>query len=546
MKKVAPILIGMVLCLLVAGLSYMWASGLMDSAYAYRSPLHNSPPTPGDALGSPATRSLVMVLVDGLRYDTSMDAGIMPTLSMLRTQGASAEMHSQPPSYSEPGYSTLLTGAWPSLNDGPALNFDYAGIPTLTQDNIFSDAHWIGMQTAISGFDWFQKLVPQGAVTAKFYTAGEDQAADRDVVDAALPWVKAGQYQLVLIHLDQVDYAGHHQGGPIDPNYSAAASRADALLKEICVSMDFNQDTLLVVSDHGHISWGGHGGQDSVTLLEPFVLVGKAVMPGKYGDVQMVDVAPTIAIILGTSLPASNQGHPQVGMLDLSLSQVDRIKSALSLQQAQLVQDYQSSVGRPVVVKPSEDVVTASQAAIVATQNSIVNSQMLPRGIIAIIVAFLLLNLAAWHAKPYFGVMVLGVVGYLVIFNLKYLLVDHKTYSLSSVTDATNLIASSALTSLMALLVGWIIVMIGTKIYQFKPRKAADLTMKFILVLLSVLFIPIFVHYAINGAVVTWVLPNFLISFLGLIFLIQALMVAGLGIVFTGLAALLGVFSRQR
>jgi hypothetical protein len=87
--------------------------------------------------------------------------------------------------------------------------------------------------------------------------------------------------------------------------------------------------------------------------------------------------------------------------------------------------------------------------------------------------------------------------------------------------------------------------MIDTKIYQFKPRKAAEITIKFVLVLLSILAIPIFVHYAINGAIVTWALPNFLFSFLGLIFLIQTLMVAALGIGFTGLAALLSVFGRR-
>ncbi len=546
MKKTAPILIGIVICIVAAGLAYLWASSLMNSVYAYHSPLHNSPPPRGEALGNPETRSLVLVLVDGLRYDTSMNAKVMPYLSQLRSQGASAEMHSQPPSYSEPGYSTLLTGAWPFLNDGPVLNFVYADIPTLTQDNIFSDAHWIGMQTAISASNWFEKLVPQGAVTTKFYTAGEDQAADRDVVDAALPWLQASSYQLVLIHLDQVDYAGHHQGGPVDPSYNAAASRADGLIQDIARNIDLEQDTLLVVSDHGHINQGGHGGQDAITLLEPFVLVGKGVVPGKYGDVQMVDVAPTIAALLGTSLPATNQGHPQIGMLDISLAQLDRVKTDLSKQQAQLALDYQAVIGRPVTVQQSADVVSATQAAILATQNSVINTQMLPRGIIAIIVAFLLVNLSAWHAKPYFGTMVIGIVGYLVIFNLKYLIVDQKTYSMSSLVDAMNFIGSTAQTTLMALLVGWIAVMIGTKIYQSKPRKAADLTMKFILALLALLLVPILINYVINGVVVTWALPNFLISFLGLIFLVQVLIVGVLGIVFTGLAALLGVFSRQR
>jgi hypothetical protein len=545
MKKAAPILIGILICIVAVGGAYYWASTLMDSVYAYRSPLDGSAPQRGEPLGTPNTRMLVMILVDGLRYDTSLEASVMPYLNQLRQGGASAEMHSQAPSYSEPGYATLLTGAWPDLNGGPVLNLDYPDINTITQDNIFSDAHWIGLQTAISGYYWFEKLVPQGAVSAKFYTPGEDQTADEDVVNAALPWLETKKYQLVLIHLDQVDYAGHHEGGPIDPRYNEAASRADKLIQDIANKIDFGQDTLLVVSDHGHINQGGHGGQDAITLLEPFVLAGKGVMPGMYGDIQMVDVAPTMATLLGTSLPASSQGHPQIGMLDLTLTQVDDVKSALAKQQGQLVLAYQQAIGQPVTVRGGSDIVSASQAAIQATRESLVEEQMLPRGIIAIIVVFLLINLAAWNAKPYYGSMLLGTVGYLATFNIKYLLIDHKTYSLSSVIDATNLISSTALTVLIAILVGWILVMIDTKIYQFKPRKAAEITIKFVLVLLSILAIPIFVHYAINGAIVTWALPNFLFSFLGLIFLIQTLMVAALGIGFTGLAALLSVFGRR-
>ena len=546
MKKQAAILIGFLICILIVGGAYYWALQLMDSLYAYRSPLRYSPPIAGEATGSPGTRSVILVLVDGLRYDTSLNPAAMPYLNQLRNRGASAEMHSKPPSYSQSGYTVLVTGAWPDINDGPIINLDYANIPNLTQDNIYADVRQAGMLTAISGFYWFEKLIPQSDITANFYTSGEDEVADREVLDAALPWLQAGEYQLVLIHLDQMDYAGHHSGGPINENWNAAATRVDGLIKEIALAMNLNLDTLLIVSDHGHVNYGGHGGQDAVTLLEPFVLVGKGVVPGNYGDVQMVDVAPTIAALLGTSLPATNQGHPQVAMMDITLQQVDRINTALSLQQSLLAQAYQDAIGQKVSVHQAADIVSASQDAIQTARNSLLDSQVLPRGIIGLLIVFILVNLAAWHAKPYYGAMLIGVAGYLITFNTKYLLIDHKTYSLSSLVDATSFIGSTALTVVLALLVGWIMVMIATNIYQLKARKAADLTMRFVLVLLSILSIPIVVNFVINGAIVSWTLPDFLTSFLGLIFLVQSMMAALLGIIFTGFAALLGVFARQR
>jgi hypothetical protein len=455
-------------------------------------------------------------------------------------------MHSRPPSYSEPGYSVLLIGAWPDISDGPAMNLDYADIPTFTQDNVFSAAHRAGLNTAISGFYWFEKLVPQQAVTASFYTPGEDQVADQDVLKAALPWLREGTYSLVLIHIDQVDYAGHHEGGPIDPRWDEAASRADDLLKEIATTMDLTQDTLVVLSDHGQIDTGGHGGQDPVVLLEPFIMAGKGVIPGDYGDVQMVDVAPTVAAILGTNIPATDQGHVLIAMYDFSLSQVDAIKTALTAQQSQLALAYQTAIGQPVNVTTSEDVVTATQNAMDAAKTKALNLERIPRAIVAIAVIVGVLVLASWQAKPYFNWMLLGVLSYLILFNIKYLFIDQKTYSLSSVISATNLISSTALTSLLALFFGWLLVILGTRINQMKPRKAAELTMKFILVTLSFLAIPVFVNFAFNGAVITWTLPNFLISFLGLIFLIQMLVVALIGIFLTGISPLLGYFSQGK
>jgi hypothetical protein len=546
MKKRTPIILEIVLCIIVIGISYFWATGLLDSVYAYRSPLKNTPPQPGESLDGSHTRSFVIVLIDALRYDTSLDSNVMPFLNELRSEGAYALMHSRPPSYSEAAYTVLLTGAWPDLSDGPLINLDYAEIPTFTQDDIFSAAHRAGLRTAVSGFNRFEKLIPQDAVSASFYTPGEDQAADRQVTDAALPWLQDDAYHLVLIHLDQVDYAGHHEGGPVDSRWDAAASRADSLLKEIATSMDLTQDTLLVISDHGQIDRGGHGGQDPIVLLEPFVLSGRGVIPGNYNDIQMVDVAPTVATILGTNIPATNEGHPLFEMFDFTNPQVDEIKTALFAQQSQLAQAFQTAIQQPVRVVDEGDVVTATQAGMDTARETRLNNQRILRGIFAIILLFLVINLAAWHARPHFAWILGGVVTYLVVFNVKYTILDHKTYSLSSVVDATNLIVTTALTSFIALAVAWLLILLGTKAYQFKPQKAAKITLKFILTTLAFLAIPIFTHYVINGATVTWALPNFLISFLGLLFLIQSLMVAALGLVLTGVSALIGLFAHGK
>ncbi|HEX7973743.1 MAG TPA: alkaline phosphatase family protein, partial [Anaerolineales bacterium] len=368
MKSYRWIILGIIACLVFAAGAYFWATSLMDSVYAYRSPLHNRPPASGDALGKPITRRVVFVLIDALREDTSLKPDVMPFLNELRQKGAWASMHSRPPSYSEPGYSVLLTGAWPDLSDGPTINLDYADIPTFTQDDLFSAAHRAGLKTGISGYYWFEKLVPQAAVSDHFYTPLEDRTADRQVVDAVLPWLKGGADQLVLIHLDQVDYAGHYEGGPRDPRWDQAARRTDDLLREIAATLDLSQDTLFISSDHGQIDRGGHGGQDPITLVEPWVLVGAGVKPGQYGNVNMVDVAPTLAALLGTNLPASNQGRVRTEMLALNSAQTKTIHTAFEIQQQQLLDAYQAAIG-------SRSDFVAGKDRLAAYQNTLQNAR---------------------------------------------------------------------------------------------------------------------------------------------------------------------------
>jgi hypothetical protein len=488
-------------------------------------------------LGQPLTRRVVFVLIDGLRLDTSQNAEVMAYLNELRQGAAWANMHSQPPSYSETGYSVLLIGAWPDLSDGPAVNQEYDAIPTWTQDNLFSAAHRAGLRTAISGYYWFEKLVPQQAVDASFYTIGEDHTADRAVVDAALPWLESGEYQLVLIHLDQVDYAGHHEGGAIDERWNAAARRSDDLVREIAATLDLSQDTLLVASDHGHIDQGGHGGQDAVTLLEPFVLAGAGVRPGAYGDVEMVDVAPTLSVLLGANLPASNQGQARTEMLALSAEQLAAVQSADTAQKQLLAQTYLAAIGRPQTTsgETAADALRAMQSGRAAR----LAGERWLRLVVALVVMLIPAAVMFLKRGRVLAWLLGGALLYLVIFNLRYALLDRRTYTLSSVTSPTDLIVYCAVTAATALILSWLVTMLGSRALRGGGRIAAETALALTFTVLYLLALPAAVSFVLNGPRVGWTLPEFNSTFLSFLSLVQGLMVSVLGIILAGVSALL-------
>jgi hypothetical protein len=543
MSRNRVVIAAVIACLLAGAAAALWAAGLMGSLAAYRSPLWATPPAPGQSTGSPLTRRVVVILVDALREDTALRAEVMPTLNALRGQGASASMHSRPPSYSQPSYATLFTGAWPDISDSPTLNADYAQITTWTQDDLFSAAHRAGLRTTASGFYWFEKLIPQASLDASFYTPDENEAADRAVVDAALEWLRARDADLVLVHLDQVDWAGHQAGGPRDPRWDQAARRADDLLREIAGALDLSRDTLLVVSDHGQIDRGGHGGQDAIVLREPFVLAGAGVHPGRYGDIEMTSVAPTIAALLGANIPASSQGRVLSQMLELPPGRAAAIRDAQAAQQARLAAAYAAAIGWDVAAAPSGDAVGATQAAMAAARADRLNAERLPRALVAVVLALVPALVLCLRRGRIVAWLLAGALAYVALFNLWYLVVRGWGYSLSYVSGEGELLLTVGAGALIALSLAWLGISLELGVFRRpadEPRRAAEITLELTLVTLYLLTLPALLSYAANGLLATWTLPDFAIAFAGFLSALQAVFVAFGGLVLAGLAATVG------
>ncbi len=546
MKPATRIVLGIFACILLSAGAYFWATGLLDSTFAYRSPLRYGPPVAGQSLGNAITRRIIFVLIDGLREDTSKKADVMPFLAELRQQGASATMRSRAPSYSQMAYTALLTGAWPDLSDGPVINLDYSEIPVLTQDNLFLAIQRKSGKAAISGYYWFEKLVPQAAVSESFYTPGEDRTADQDVVAAALPWLDDPSLQLVLIHLDQVDYAGHHEGGAKDPRWDQAAARTDELARQIAARLDLSKDTIFICSDHGHLSQGGHGGQDPIVLTEPFILAGAGVRPGKYPDVQMADVAPSLAAMLGVNIPASSQGHVLTSMLSFDPGQLAGINTALNVQQEQLVQVYEKDTGKKVLLANDPDPVNAHQIGLEqAIAGPALSGERIIRGMIALLGVGMLV-FVFYRLRGRALAWMLGTAGlYILLFNLRYLLIDGNSYSLSSIQSPEDIILYSTVTTLAAAFLSAAVFWIGCRDSFRSPSQAAQVLLSWTLVVLVVLSLPALWHFTLNGPLVTTRLPDLASTFAAFLFLLQMVLVGLFGPLLAGAAALV-VAVRQK
>ena len=270
--------------------------------------------TPG-ASGEPIVEQVVIFVVDGLRVDESRE---LLALNRLRALGAQRVLQVGQPSLSFPGWIAISSGAWPEQSGVSSNDIERA----VELDTIFSAARRRGLYTAIVGSSGWRTLFNPEYVELNLlseppeYNSLADILAFDERLAGAAQKVILREPQLVLIHLPGVDTAGHGFGG-VSSEYAQAAVAADRLIAGLITLIDLNRAAVFVTADHGHIDGGGHGGHEDVVRRVPLVAAGKGIRPGVYADGMQVDIAPTVAVLLGMEIPAHNQGDALLDQIDV-------------------------------------------------------------------------------------------------------------------------------------------------------------------------------------------------------------------------------------
>jgi hypothetical protein len=284
----------------------------------------------------------VLLIVSGLRNDVSRE---MPMLEKLRRQGAQAEVRVPWPTTPQAAWTTLLSGAAPELNGAVTLvSLDDQPHP-ITVDHLLRRARVTRHAAALAGHESWESMIPTGALTESAFSAGKTADDDARLVQQAVDILTAGQPDLMVIQLSQVDLAGDTYGGASD-EYYRAAQRADALIRNIASELDLRSTVLAVTSDYGHLGQGGHGGPEAPVATVPLIIAGPGVKAGDYGTIDQSDIAPTLAALLGLPIPAESQGTIRFEMLDMDTALRAEKAMALAEQQIRLSDAYLRTIGQ--------------------------------------------------------------------------------------------------------------------------------------------------------------------------------------------------------
>ena len=289
-------------------------------------------------VGRPLTRRLVFVLVDSVSFDLAFRQRKLPRIASLRSRGRWGLLRTEDPTMTGQMVYTLATGARPYLY-GVLRNWRQNRMGHETFLDVLDEA---GLRVELYGdVPWSQMF---GDRFYRFYTIPEEgrrpdgrpyhwpyavNELDHHVIahlDAALA---RPRFDALVWHIHGTDLVMHKYLR--DSRLTALKLRwADLLVSEVIQDLDDGQTTFLVLSDHGCAVNGRHGYEDPEARRAFYLLFGPHVRPGGRLDLRQVDIAPTVAALVGRTPPAPSAGRPAVEALDLSAAARARLLMAPS------------------------------------------------------------------------------------------------------------------------------------------------------------------------------------------------------------------------
>ncbi|MEZ4222991.1 MAG: alkaline phosphatase family protein [Polyangiaceae bacterium] len=295
----------------------------------------------------PLTRHLLFVVVDGLRYDVATSAAKMPRFAQAMRQEAHAEVWA--------GQVTMTTSAILSYGTGRPgrfeqilRNLDPSPPP---HNSWLENAKVAGLSLASVGDPAWPQMY--GAHLVDHRDDPKGASIDVDFNDQTFRDTRdllRNDPNVLVSHYVTPDHQGH-AFGVLSQRYIEHVRGFDRKLFKLLDELPKDW-TVVVTSDHGAVDSGTHGSDTPVQRRCPAFAYGPGIVRGAAPDapVPQVDLAPTLALLLGVAPPAHGQGLPLTEWLDLP----DTARAEVACVEAQRVTRYGAlSLGASDLVGPN-------------------------------------------------------------------------------------------------------------------------------------------------------------------------------------------------
>lgn len=235
---------------------------------------------------------ILLIGIDGLVLDIALEHSLAPTLGKIKDRGFYAATVVDAPTWSGPGWSTILTGSTHAQHG--VTDNRFSGHNLLYRPDFLSRAFYQDQSTTTFAAAAWPPLVDPSGLGPIIHERREQQLAyqhrviardgethgyknaDAEIAHAALYAIEKAGPDVSFVYFCGADEAGHVHGIRGD-HYREAIARIDEFLLKIETKVQARVDAygeqwlVVITTDHGHIDEGGHGG-DSDQERASFVI----------------------------------------------------------------------------------------------------------------------------------------------------------------------------------------------------------------------------------------------------------------------------------
>lgn len=244
---------------------------------------------------------VVLFLVDGMRPNGLMQAHTPVMDKLIHTGAYTLTARSVMPTVTLPCHMSIFHSVLPERHGVTTNTYTPQVRPV---PGLFEVIHQAELKAAVfHSWDELRDIARPGSVHTLFYlkdSQDPDGPGDTALMDVTKTWFLTNDFDFAYVYLGFTDNVGHKYGW-MSEQYLQAITHADECIGRVLESLP-TDTAILVISDHGgHDQTHGTDSPEDMTI--PVILHYKEIKGHLRDDVSLLDIAPTIAKLLGLKVP---------------------------------------------------------------------------------------------------------------------------------------------------------------------------------------------------------------------------------------------------
>lgn len=255
-------------------------------------------------------KKVILISIDGMRPDGFLNCKNSFIHELMQRASYTLEGSSVIPSVTLPCHMSIFHSVLPERH---GINTNAYRPMVRPINGLFEQIHSAGGRSGMFyGWEPLRDVSrPSSLTRAEYIFAYSEENTDRMLAKQAISYIKNDNPDFVFLYMVETDEKGGHDNGWMSEEYLRRIHDAVENVKDVMEAAG-DEYTIILTSDHGgHDRIHGENIPEDMTI--PIFFIGPDFEANKtLQDISLLDIAPTIATIMGVTIPREWEGKSLV------------------------------------------------------------------------------------------------------------------------------------------------------------------------------------------------------------------------------------------